>query len=776
MPTRPSPLLALALVSLAACVPDGPGTNDLLAPIDADAPLSLVVGSAVSEGAPVVSVRLVNTYQAAVPGTEATVEFGGDAEGSATVDLSASGAALVPVPLTAPGMATVTASASADGAETGASAMAWSTSTGLPRVQMSPTTALPDDLGQAPSLAAAGTGGLAFAEGQYVWWQPATPGVPATPIARLGFAVQGLQSAHIDADGQLDLVVFGGNELILLRGLGEAGFGWQGGWRAKEGDVVAVRAADLDGDRLTDLAVGVDRTNSGVAHVIRGDGQWGFTLDEPLELTHEIWSLTASNEDGAGLPVVSVLSAARGTVRRHTLTDEGWVGASDFELTGYEASAGAALLPQTDINGDGKENLIITGAPDASAQDFVFYDLVDGPTHYPLTFGSYYATLGDLDLDGATEMITVEDDELHVVRWDGEGFESQGFTGTGQAGPTAVGPWVAGDALPAVAIVTDAVTLHRGAAAEGTGAWNRDRFDWRAYNTALVAPAVIGDISGDGIGDILGFTTDPDLVLASWQLSQGDEGQWQILLGGKAELEGGDALDLVNCDGEVYALTGPEDNATLTRLRLQQNGATWRPVVVGSTPAAGSLLACGTIDTGEPGVVVADVSGFWTSYASGLGARSTGSVGATGAIALADTDGDGFGEVVGCDAEACSVAAGDLDGDGFDEVVRVADGIRVAWGDVEQAFPGTGVASLGDVDGDGALDVLVHDASTGRVQVLRTAGASSAWPAGWQTERPLTGHASVADMTGDGVPEIILSDAEGRVLHTGETDPTGSGW
>lgn len=775
MPKRPSPMLALALASVAACDPAGPGANDLLAPIDASAPIAVQLGAAVGEGAPLVSVRVVNTYQAAVPGTEATLTFGGDATGTATVDLRASGAAQVPVPLTGPGHATITVTASADGAETGATSEAWSTTTGSPRVQMSPTTALPA-LDDDPSLAAPGTGGVAFAAGQWIWWQPATPGQPATPVARLGFTVQGLQSAHIDADGLLDLAVYGGNELILLRGLGDAGFGWQGGWRAKEGDVVAVRAADLDGDRRTDLAVGVDRSNSGVAHILRGDGQWGFRLDEPLELTHEIWSLTASNEDQAGLPVVSVLSSSRGTIRRHTLTDEGWVGASDFELTGYEASAGAALLPQSDINGDGEENLIITGAPDASAQDFVFYDLADSPTHYPLTFGSYFATLADLDRDGAVDMITVEDDELHVVRWDGEGFETQGFTGTGLAGPTAAGPWVEGDAMAAVAIVTDAVTLHRGAANEANGAWTRDRFDWRAYNTALVAPALIEDIDGDGVGDIVGFTTDPDLVIAAWQLSLGDAGQWQILLGGKAELEGGEALDLVQCGGDLFALTGPEDNATLTRLRLQQNGATWRPVVVNSVPAAGSLLACGIIDSGEFGAVVADVSGFWTSYAEGLGSRSTGSVGATGSIALADTDGDGFGEIVGCGAAACSVAAGDLDGDGTDEVVRVDTDIRVSWATTEQVFPGVGVASIADADGDGNPDVLVHDPGTGRVQLLRAAGSSVAWPAGWQTERPLLGGAQLADMTGDGVPEIVLSDAEGRVLHTGPTDPTGSAW
>ncbi|MEC8422655.1 MAG: VCBS repeat-containing protein, partial [Myxococcota bacterium] len=319
MPKHRKSIPALAVL-VAACGPDGRRTNDLLVPIDASAPQSVQLGSAVGVGAPLVAVRLVNTYQAAVPGTEVTVAFGGDATGSATVDLTASGAAMVPVPLGAPGYATVTVTGSADGAEVGAVADAWSTTTDAPRIQMSPSTALPA-LDEPASMAAAGTGGVAFAAGQWVWWQPAQPGVPASPIARLGFRVAGLQSAHIDADGVLDLVVYGGNELILLRGLGDAGFGWQGGWRARSGDIVAVRATDLDGDRLTDLAVGVDRPNSGVAHILRGDGQWGLSLDIPLELTHEIWSLTASNEDDAGLPVVGGGSADRGPRTRHTHPD-----------------------------------------------------------------------------------------------------------------------------------------------------------------------------------------------------------------------------------------------------------------------------------------------------------------------------------------------------------------------------------------------------------------------------------------------------------------------
>lgn len=770
-----SVLRASSLLALAACTGGGDGRNDLLAPIDADTPVSVELAGTAADGTPSVAVRLVNTYQAAIPGTGATLALGGAASGSVDVDLSATGAAWVDLPADGPGAVSVAVSDSADGAEAGEPTTAWSLGAGMPSVQMSPTTALSDDLDADPAHAASATGGVAFAAGQRVFFQPDTPGAPAFPVARMGFDIAGLQSAHLDSDGRLDLVVWAGNELVLLRGLGDAGFGWQGGWRAKEGDVVGVRATDLDGDTLTDLAVGVDRSTSGVVHVLFGDGVWAWTLAEPLELTHEIWGLTASDEDGDDQPDVSVLSAARGTIRRHTLSDQGWVGASDFELTGYEAADGASLLGQVDINGDGAEEIVIQGAPDASAQDFVFYTLDETPTHFPLTFGSYDASLWDLDLDGAVDMIAAEDNELHIVRWDGEGFVNEGWTGIRTAGPVAAGPFT-DDELPAIAVVNDAVTFHRGTRGGEDGSWQRDRFNWRAYNTALVGPVVLSDVSGDGVGDIVGFTTDPALVVAAWQLDQGDDGTWQVLLGGKVELDGGDPLGLVRCDADWFALTGPADNATLTRIRLEQNGSTWRPSVVSSVAASGELLACGTIDTGEDGVVVASTSGFWTSYAVNLAVRNTGDVGETGAVALGDTDGDGFAEVHGCGAAGCSVVAGDLDGDGTDEVVTSTDTITVSWATGDQVRPGSGTLSLADVDGDGSLDVLANDPGRGRVHVVRTAGSDSSWTTGWQTERSLTAGAAWVDMDGDGIPEIAAPDIDGRVLHTGTTGVGGSAW
>jgi hypothetical protein len=775
MPARPSPLLALAL--LVGCDGDLTDNSTLLSPISSGVGVAVEVSPVVGTGNLRIPVRLVNSYQAAIPGSEATVSISGVASGSPTVDLSATGVAELAVTVTGPGAVDVTVTGSADNAETGATARSWSLDTELPGIMMSPTVPLPD-VGDTAQLAASGTGGLAFAAGQRIWWQPATPGTPAAPVARMGFEVAGLESAHIDSDGVRDLVVWAGNEVVLLRGLGDAGFMWAGGWRAKEGDIVGVRATDLDADRLVDLAIGVDRSSSGVVHVLFGDGQWNFEGAEPLELTHEIRALTASDEGRDGYPDISAMSSASGTIRRHTLSDDGWIGASTFELTGYEAADGARLLPQTDINDGGDEEIIIQGAPDSSAQDFVFYVISETPTHYPLNFGAYFAGLWDLDLDGAVDMLAVEDDQIHVIRWDGEGFVTEGWTGTGAGGPVAAGPYT-DDALPAIGVVSDAVTFHRGAPNDDDGAWSRDRFGWRAYNTALSGPLVISDVSGDGVGDIVGFTSDPDVVVAAWQLGLGDAGQWQVLLGGKVDVAGGEPTGLVRCGADYFALAGAESDATLTRIRLEQNGSTWRPAVLGSVATTGSLLACGDIDTGESGVVVADTSGFWTTYTTALVARGTGTVGATGGVALGDTDGDALGEVFGCGEVGCSVTAADLDGDGLDEVATAtAAGTTISWAseDAGTLFPGTGTLSTADIDGDGALDVLAHDAATGRTLVYRTVGSSTAWPAGWQTERELLGPVFFSDMTGDGVPELVVADVDGRVMHTGDTDPAGSGW
>ena len=200
------------------------------------------------------------------------------------------------------------------------------------------------------------------------------------------------------------------------------------------------------------------------------------------------------------------------------------------------------------------------------------------------------------------------------------------------------------------------------------------------------------------------------------------------------------------------------------------------PTALETRPAQGSLLACGVPgrarDTG--GVVVADETGFWTSYSAGLGERETGSVGATGGVAVAYTDLGGIGEIIGCGAADCSVAAADLSGDGRDEIIRVSGAVNIEWSDApSQDLPGIGMLTITDIDADGSPDILLFDEATGRTLAYRTAGASSAWPVGWHTERPLIGPVFGADLSGDGISELAFRDAEGRILHTEATIPAG---
>ena len=54
------------------------------------------------------------------------------------------------------------------------------------------------------------------------------------------------------------------------------------------------------------------------------------------------------------------------------------------------------------------------------------------------------------------------------------------------------------------------------------------------------------------------------------------------------------------------------------------------------TVERGAMLDCGTIENGDPGVVVSSTTGRWETYASELAPVGSGEVGSTQDIALAD--------------------------------------------------------------------------------------------------------------------------------------------
>lgn len=757
MPLTPALLLFLG------CTGDNAEPSSSLEPIEADEAVSVALADAAGVDVVEVPVRLVNRYGASVPGGDVQLALTdvGFSLVSTTVSLDAEGFGLARVNAAAPGSFQISVVGSSDGAEIGAVANGVALGAEAPTLMLDRVLPRPPSLSESRAMAR-GTRGLALVDERSVWWLPSAPGAVGWQVLEADFEILGTRAVEVDTDGVRDLVVWGEQAVILLRGRPDGGYAWGAGWTSPDMQVVGVSVDDLNGDQLADIAVGQTNDDEARIEMLIGDGVWGFQAVSPLELPSPIMDMVAADEDADGRPDVTVIDAQSGWLRRYTRTDGRWTGNAPSLLDAFAFPLGSRLLPPADLNGDGVEDVIGISGPSSGVQKAVFYILAED-NKYEQAYAEIQAAVADVDANGTDDLLLMESGLLHRIHYDAEveSFVIDNLSGLADTGPIASGD-IDGDGTADLAVLEDGIVLHIGDLDEA-GTWSIGRPSLLELATGLDGPYLLVDLNNDRRLDLVGIVSQDDsTALRVWLAGYSSSNGPTLTAVSTLTLNTtGEAHALANCGTDFYVLAdnagaGLEQPDKAFRIRLSTDG-NYTPAVQHSGSVTGTLLTCGYPQTTtEKRFIVSNRAGAATIYAYEFSAMAELTLGPVEAIALADTDGDGLDEVQSCAEEGCEVIASDLDQDGVDEVIR--GGLQVVvmgWG-ASFDLGLTGSTSVGDLDGDGSLDVLAVNRSTGRISAVPTLTGAMGPASGWYTTEAIDGAVLVTDYDLDGRKELVF--------------------